>query len=107
MSTTTLTERQVEILEHALGNAGHYRNYFATDERGRDYVTICELVEMGLMERGREIPGGLTYFHVTDAGKGLAFPGQRPPLRYCVHCDQRRRGSKQDRTRCSHCRNEF
>jgi DNA-binding PadR family transcriptional regulator len=28
-----------------------------------------ELVAAGLMRRGREIPGGLVYYHVTDAGR--------------------------------------
>jgi hypothetical protein len=41
---------------------------------------------------------------VTEAGNALAFPGVRPPLVYCATCDQRRRGSKADRSLCSHCR---
>ena len=69
-----LTKEHIEILRHTLGADGRvpgYRNYFAADEEGDNYATITELVGMGLMQRGVTIPGGLIYFHVTEAGQDL------------------------------------
>lgn len=69
--STTPQERH--IIEHSLGlshdRKRSYRNHFATDERGGDYKTIAGLCNRGLMEKGRQISGGMYYFHVTEAGK--------------------------------------
>jgi hypothetical protein len=64
------TEVQIEQIKHSLdgssGNGDWYRNYYAAEHDDPD---MCALVGMGMMMRGRSIPGGLQYFHVTDAGK--------------------------------------
>jgi hypothetical protein len=66
----TPTTHQIEQMKHSLdgssGSGDWYRNYYADDP---DDLDMCALVEMGMMKRGRMIPGGLQYFHVTDAGK--------------------------------------
>lgn len=60
-------EEKKEILRHSLGHTG-YRNYFAAGEGNDDWTLIQEMVSEGLMQRGRTIPGGLIYFHVTQKG---------------------------------------
>ena len=34
-----------------------------------DYDAMLDMQKRGLVTRGREIPGGLVYFHATDAGR--------------------------------------
>lgn len=68
MSETTVTARHIEVIEHSLGDRTHWRNYYAADP---DDALLVEMTEMGLMKRGRAIPGGLVYYHVTEAGKAL------------------------------------
>lgn len=58
---------------HAMGINGTdamplYRNYYAAEP---DDANLIALVDMGLMRRSREIPGGLAYYHVTDEGKAV------------------------------------
>ncbi len=70
-----MTSEQREILRHALGlNRGDavepYRNYYADEPNAK---TCNELVEKGAMIKGREIEGGLIYYHVTNFGKELAM----------------------------------
>lgn len=76
----------VELLHHALGmrkrnyrrklewwlDNDNHRNYFATGPDCDGYSEIVALEELGLMKRGRDIPGGLIYFHVTPEGMKLA-----------------------------------
>lgn len=69
-----LSERGRDLMFHALGGGSRrpgFRNHFAADPEGDDYQTIQELVADGLMRRGATIPGGLVYFHVTEAGQEL------------------------------------
>lgn len=67
-----ITKEQLGILRHALGynaetgTGSEYRNHYAANP---DDEPLPELVEMGLIQRGSQIPGGLVYYHVTDAGK--------------------------------------
>lgn len=67
---STPTTHQLEQMKHALDGSDRkgdwYRNYYADDP---DDPSMSALVEMGMMRRGRMIPGGSQYFHVTDAGK--------------------------------------
>ncbi len=79
--TTTTTQRQTEILRHTLGadsRSPGYRNHYAAEPNGDNYADILALVEMGLMKRGRDIPGGLIYFHVTEAGQELIGVKETP-----------------------------
>lgn len=46
-----------------------YRNHFATQA---DDASMVRLLALGLVRRGRGIPGGLTYFHATEAGCAMA-----------------------------------
>jgi hypothetical protein len=71
-----------DILRHSIGLVGksfrrplawwldddNHRNHFAADPCGTDAPDLEVLVSLGFMERGRPIPGGLVYFHVTEAG---------------------------------------
>jgi hypothetical protein len=70
---TDITERQKEILTHALGGKQNYRNHFVTGEGSTDHADCCALVELGLMwksARKDELTGGGDLFHVTDEGRG-------------------------------------
>lgn len=83
----TLTDEQLEILRHTVGNQGisdkmpGFRNYYYA----RDGHEGCEsLVQLGLMERGRvgtvECPGDHRYYIATDEGMQIGcapFPGMR------------------------------
>lgn len=64
-----ITEDDADTLRHSLGIVGRKkqpsRNFYATEP---DDPQITRLAEAGLMRRGRNIPGGLVYFHVTEAG---------------------------------------
>jgi hypothetical protein len=74
MTKKELTVGELTILEHALGAQSKtpgYRNYFATDESGVNYKIISDLIGKGLMCKGRGIPGGMFYFHVTKEGQDL------------------------------------
>lgn len=74
----------MDIIIHALGltprgsrrlRRWSYRNNYATDEN-IDGIVLA-MTERGLMRRGRAIPGGLTYYHVTDAGAEFAGVNNR------------------------------
>lgn len=65
------TKSQIDMMRHALGADGRapgYRNHYAAEP---DDAEINVLVELGLMRRGYDIPGGLRYFHVTEAGQEM------------------------------------
>ncbi len=56
------------MLEHAVGDKGH-RNYYAeSPERSEEWDLLCSL---RLAVRGREIPGGLRYYHVSVPGVAM------------------------------------
>lgn len=80
-----LTEKERDILDHSLGGPKRYRNYFAADPCYEgDHLVIHGLVQRGLMVAGREIPGGLRYYHVTPAGKeALDATVERLPMWRC------------------------
>ncbi len=67
-----MTPEQRDVLRHALGlnrKDKPYRNFYAAEPDDK----ICnELVDKLAMTRGREIPGGLVYFYVTNFGRELA-----------------------------------
>ncbi len=92
-SAATLEE--LAIMRHALAADHHsspgFRNYYAAepeDER------LPAMEAKGLVKRGRDIPGGLVYYHVTDRWKKALLPPYMhdPP---CVGC-----GAKADE-RCT------
>ncbi|TKA91787.1 hypothetical protein FAZ79_00335 [Guyparkeria sp. SB14A] len=68
----TITERQDQILRHALGvtdGREGYRNHYVTD-RGSDSFADCEaLVEMGLMSRHKRSWVGGYIYAVTPMGR--------------------------------------
>lgn len=68
-------KHHLHILRHALGigDDGHgreYRNYYAAEPND---IGCNALVCQGHMSIGKSIPGGLTYFHVTQEGRRRAF----------------------------------
>lgn len=83
-----MTDRQLEILQHALGvnrygqiprgHDGYYRNYFCAG--GRDEVDCLELVSLGFMETFEQAM--LPYYNctVTEAGKqAMRDASPKPP----------------------------
>jgi hypothetical protein len=46
----------------------NHRNHFAADPQGTDMADLNALISFGYMKRGRAIPGGLVYYHVTAKG---------------------------------------
>jgi hypothetical protein len=74
INMTIPTSDQMHILLHSLGLDNRtdvpYRDYYATDP---DDAALLAMVGKGWMSKGRHIPGGLCYFHVTDGGKSLAM----------------------------------
>jgi hypothetical protein len=68
-TSESLSERQLDILRHALGWPACYRNHYVTDE-GSDNFDDCEhLVTMGMMDRRQIswVPGYV--YTVTSAGR--------------------------------------
>ena len=71
---TEITEKQREIMRHALGlNRGNRdcRNHFVTGPGSDDYTHCEELVAAGLMNKraGNMLSGGDDIYSVTDAGR--------------------------------------
>jgi len=65
----------LDLLRHAAGATSDvkrkdwgYRNYFAAGKDGSDREGLERMVAAGLAVQGRDIPGGLIYFHVTEEG---------------------------------------
>ena len=46
-----ISERQLEIMRHALGWPRNYRNHFCTGEGSDDFADCESLVDAGMMER--------------------------------------------------------
>lgn len=57
----------LELLRHAVGKNG-FRNHFAAEVDGADWRSWELLVGLGIAQRGRAIPGGMVYFHVSKPG---------------------------------------
>ena len=75
---------QLDIIQHTLGigpSRTTDRNYFAAESQGDDFDNVEALVAIGLMVKGRDIPGGLTYYHATDEGRALVEANQPKPKR--------------------------
>jgi hypothetical protein len=67
------TEKEIEIMKHALGYPKLYRNYFNTSENTSDYSHCENLVKYGLMGKdilNQELMPGIYYF-VTDFGRNI------------------------------------
>lgn len=74
-SPVALTEADLRNMHHALGSPDGswvtpYRNYYAV-EVGTE--TARRFMETGRWVKRRTIPGGLTFFHVTNEGIGEVF----------------------------------
>lgn len=71
MSQIAVTKEQLQIMQHSVGNKPRcqsHRNNFAISPGCDSYEDCEKLAEMGLMSKGCVIPGGMQYYHVTDAG---------------------------------------
>ena len=83
----TLNRKQLQFLQHSLGcdeygRGTMYRNHFVTDENGSDGRVCLELVALGFMSNDgpRSLCGGMSVFHVTDAGKeAMRSQSPEPP----------------------------
>lgn len=87
--TEGVTDRQREILRHALGLNGSrrtpYRRHFAAEPEGDDYQDLVALEAAGLVVRGKtstqtlaaRLYGSLVFFYVT--ARGAAAVGSRLP----------------------------
>ncbi len=74
MTTVELTNKQREIILHALGltrGSREYRNHFVTGPGSDDYADCEALVAAGLMAklRGNVLTGGDPCYVVTDGGR--------------------------------------
>lgn len=71
MTDLKITPEQQAVMDHTIGldfRRKHDRNYYSADADNK----ICNsLVDLGLMEKGGSIPGGLTSFRVSE--KGMEF----------------------------------
>lgn len=68
--TPILDEIDFDDMHHALGrpvgpHVVPYRNYFATNTGGPDALRF---EDTGLWIKGQGVPGGLTYYHVSEEG---------------------------------------
>jgi len=87
-----LSEEETDILRHTIGlndrtcfeplswwlDNDNHRNHFAADLGNS---VIDRLAQKGLMFRGRGIPGGLVYYHVTEDGIIRALREYPVPIR--------------------------
>ena len=80
-SNKSINDEQKEIMRHALGLTRKdspymdgYRNYYAAEPDDKNCLV---LVSKGMMQKGKEIQGGLQYFHVTNFGKEIASKGKQ------------------------------
>ena len=78
-----MTEKQRDILRHALGlgrERNSYRNHFVTGPGSDDYDDCEALVAAGLMSKrgGGPLSGGDPVYRVTDAGQD-ALVGRKTP----------------------------
>ncbi len=69
-----MSPEELHILRHALGlqedgSRKSYRNYYAAEP---DDERLGVLVSNGWMRHGRDVMGGLQYYHVTDEGIRIA-----------------------------------
>lgn len=79
-----LTDKALDRIDHALGRPfdptrESFRNYYATDTAS---PLAAEFDASPNWERGKTAPGGMAYFHVSDAGRAAlarhlkGLPGQ-------------------------------
>ena len=82
---TSITDRQRDILRHALGvgrgRTAGWRNYFCTGPGSDDYDDCEALVAAGLMTKrsGGPLSGGDPVYRVTDAGQDALVGRPKPP----------------------------
>jgi len=72
MKTMELTEREHDILRHALGldwARVAYRNNYSATPKSDSYPVCMGLVSKGLMERTAGYTETMVHFMVTDAGR--------------------------------------
>jgi hypothetical protein len=71
VASYTPTDKEIEIMKHALGYPKLYRNYFNTSENTADYPYCENLVKNGMMDKdilNQELMPGI-YYSVTDSGR--------------------------------------
>ena len=70
-----MTERQLQIIRHALGWPKDYRNHFVTGEGSKDFADCEALVAEGMMtSHKREWAPDYTIYVVTEKGRAAAAP---------------------------------
>jgi hypothetical protein len=86
-TTTKATElrEDVDNLRHMLGAAvgspkkeWGYRNYYAANPGD---ASMERLAALGLVRKGRAVPGGLVYWHATELGCAIAGIGEKATRR--------------------------
>lgn len=72
-------EDMLGLLRHAVGKDG-FRNHYAVEPLTPAWCSWELMVGLGLAQRGRNIPGGLVYFHVSKPG--IAMLRKLSPRKY-------------------------
>lgn len=86
-----VSEKQLELMQHALGFPKCYRNHYVTDSAGEDGRLWEDMVASGfaVVRKGSELTGGYSSYHVTNAGKSiLEVPGGKTFV--CSTCGRKR-----------------
>ena len=69
---SVISQRQRDILRHALGLPKNYRNYFCTGEGSNDFQSCEDLVAAGMMERCESSRMSNHFYRVTEQGRKVA-----------------------------------
>lgn len=79
MNEIKVTQEQLDLMRHTIGadyRSKPYRNYFSSGESCDGFGLLCEIVDMGLMERRNSPISSDVLFHLTDKGMHiLGFSG--------------------------------
>lgn len=74
-----MTEREIEVMHHALGWPKNHRNYFVTEAESSDGVLWRGLVDRGLATASAPCSwmGDMTVYRVSDAGRAALAGKER------------------------------
>jgi hypothetical protein len=75
VTTMALRREEHDVIHNALGllhAKTPYRNHYCAPRCGPTRDLLEGMADAGLMQRGRELEGGMRFFHVTDAGAQAA-----------------------------------
>lgn len=75
MLALIIDAEQRDVIRHALGRDHanrSYRNHYCAPRSGPARDLLESMADAGLMQRGREMEGGMRFFHVTDSGAEAA-----------------------------------